>query len=407
MRKTLNAAFIIFLMVMVVISGHTQGQPRKTQLTVLLYPYVPDYKHIRRVVESEFESRHENIDIIISEQNWDYYNASGLDKNYDIYELDTVFLADFIKAGRVRELDLTRLHIRNDSLPFCLEASQYDDKLYGVPHWVCALFLFHLKNDREVQSVTSRASLVNAIGKTPQKGRGLLLYMGEQYTLGELYVDCLFDLGLTVKETMATLETGTLYSPAVMAMKELLSLTDHGISRSEKLFNVWPPIQTHEFTHARGRALVGYSERMYYILKEIERPTEPTPVLDPANITVSIFNQGMESTTSLAWVDTFVLNSQLSKEKVDAAYKFLNFISSDALYIKKLLPHDSPPLYLLSPYEKTYTLSEFAEAAPLYPTFRKELHSVSGFTTENLDLTLRSLGGKLDAILPKSETVKK
>jgi ABC-type glycerol-3-phosphate transport system substrate-binding protein len=83
----------------------SSAQAGKTKLTVLLYPWVPDYQHIAQILEQRFESENPTVDLVLSEQNWNYYQPGGLDAPYDIYELDGIYLRDFVEAGRLQPLD--------------------------------------------------------------------------------------------------------------------------------------------------------------------------------------------------------------------------------------------------------------------------------------------------------------
>jgi hypothetical protein len=234
-----------------------------------------------------------------------------------------------------------------------------------------------------------------------EKGRGLLIDMGGHYTLGELYVDCLLDQGLTVNEVIASLNTGSLYQPAVDAMTRILSLSDVGLARSEIAHDAWPPYFSHEYAHARGRALVGYSERLFYILSEIRSPTDPSPTVDPQRIRAKLFSQGKSNTSSLAWVDSFVLDKTLDGERLDAAYKFLEFATSDEAYLLALFPPASPPQYLLPAYQKAFAAPEIIRRAPLYKDFLTGLMNVHSFSFPSLGDTLRRYGKMLDETLPK------
>ena len=153
MRNIMNVNFrnIILLLTVLLFSSNVYAENQK--LSILLYPWVPDYDHISSVIETEFENQNPTIDLIISEQNWDYYDQGGLDKQYDVYELDTIFLPDFIAKSRVQALDVYKLDNKfNESFDFAIEGSKWGDSVYGVPHWVCGLFLFYFSHDKEVAS---------------------------------------------------------------------------------------------------------------------------------------------------------------------------------------------------------------------------------------------------------------
>lgn len=374
---------------------------KKIDLSVLFYPFVPNYEQIVSIIKKEFEKQHPNINLLRSKQNWNYYDDGGLDAKFDIYELDTVFLADFVLSDRIQVIDPGKLRARQDTLEFAENASHWNGLRYGIPHWTCALFLFYFDHDGKVKGAQDAKALEAAIGVPHERGRGLLIDMGGHYTLGELYVDCLIDQGLSLAEILTSLNTGELYQPAIDAMTRILFLSDVGLARSDLAHDAWPPYFTHEFAHGRGRALVGYSERLYYILSEIKSPTDPTPVVDPQRIRAKLFNQGASTARSLAWVDCFVIDKSLNGRRLDAAYNFLQFVTSDEAYLLALLPPESPPQYLLPAYKMVFTIPELVRQAPLYSDFLTSLNGVQSFSAPSLGNTLRRVGDKVNKTLPK------
>ncbi len=403
MKSKVVALIICCILALYNLSGAAQEVNLKNKITlsVLFYPYVPDYNHIISVIKQEFEKNNPEIELLPSKQNYEYYNKGGLDAKYDIYELDTVFLADFVSSGRIQSLNTEMIKARGDVLKFAKKASSWDSIPYGIPHWTCALFLFYFDHDKNVKNAKNLSDLESGIGIMHEKGRGLLIDMAGHYTLGELYADCMLDQGLTIHEVLENIESGSLYQPAVDAMTKLLYLSDVGLSRSELAHNVWPPYFTHEFAHARGRALIGYSESLFYILSEIKQPTDFTPTIDPQRIRAKLLNQGKASASSLAWVDSFVIDKSLRGRRLDAAYKFLEFVTSDKAYVSALFPPASPSQYLLPAYRKTFTVPEIINKAPLYPDFLSCLGNVKSFSTPSLGDKLRKYGEMLDKKLPK------
>ncbi len=395
----INTALTALLSAVLVLTSLAQ-QPEKTRLTVLLYPWVPDFAHIAKTMEQKFELENSTVDLVLSEQNWDYYKPGGLDAPYDIYELDGIYLNDFVRAGRIQPLDKSAVKLRSDVLRPAADSVMVSDAVYGTPHWVCALFTFHFAHDTKVATATTRADLAAAIGSRHERGRGLLVDWKGHSTLAELYADCLLDLGLSPAETLSALQADQLHPTARSALEEVIGLSDPGTGRSDVAHKAWPPYYALEFAHGRGRALVGYSERMHHILEEIVKPTDPTPVIDPRSITVKLYNQGDRLGVPLLWVDSFAIAKEVTGAKLDAACKFLAFAVRDDIYRAVLLPPGKAPQYLLPAYSDLFTDPALKGEAPLYPKFLPGLENATSLAGLGLPQALEKTGELLDKKLP-------
>lgn len=391
----------MFLIIAATLVAAADGnQAEKSKLSVLLYPWVPDYEHIAKTVEQKFESENPGIDLIVSAQNWGYYEPGGLDAPYDIYELDGIFLHDFVQAGRIQPLNPKVVPIRPDVLKPAGQAVAIGGSVYAIPHWACALFTFHFSHDAKVAAANKRAELVSAIGSNHERGRGLLIDWKGHSTLAELYADCLLDLGLSPEETLRALADSELQAEAKTALSELIVLSDTGSGRTDVAHKAWPPYYAFEFAHARGRALVGYSERMHHILQEIATPTEATPVIDARSVSVKLYNQGGKTGVPLLWVDSFAIAKSVTGVKLEAAQKFLNFVARDDIYRAVLLPSGKAPQYLLPTYKNVFTDTALLEAAPLYSKFLPRLDDAVSLAAPGLPKNLEAIGELLDKKLP-------
>ena len=190
----------------------------KIKLTVLLYPWVPDYAHTAKVLETDFETENPTVDLVISEQNWEYYDAGGLDAEYDIYELDGIFLQDFVRAGRLQPLNPAALRGRSDVLKAAAESVSVDGLIYALPHWICALYTFHFSQDPAVGTANTQEALVRALARITNAGVVCSLTGKGINTLAELYADCLLDLGLSPEETIKALGSDQLHPAAKNAL---------------------------------------------------------------------------------------------------------------------------------------------------------------------------------------------
>jgi thiamine pyridinylase len=280
------------------------------------------------------------------------------------------------------------------------EGTVVDGSVYAIPHWACALFLFHFAHDAKVAAANTRDALVAAIGSNHERGRGLLIDWKGHSTLNELYADSLLDLGLSPCETLTALTSDQLHPAAKSALSELIALSDIGSGRSEVAHEAWPPYYALEFAHGRGRALVGYSERMHHILQEIGAPTDSTPVVDPRTVSVKLYNQGGETGVPLLWVDSFAIAAGVTGEKLEAARKFLTFVVQDEIYREVLLLEGKAPQYLLPAYRNLFNDPALLMEAPLYSEFLPGLENAATLVGAGLPAAIEKTGALLDRELP-------
>jgi thiamine pyridinylase len=159
-----------------------------------------------------------------------------------------------------------------------------------------------------------------------------------------------------------------------------------------------------QFAKGNGRAFVGYSESLYYILFEKQNACVPEePCVDVDKIAVTGWPMSDEGNTTLGWVDGLSINKKLSGQKLNDAITFVNFVVSDSAYYLALIPDGGgdAPRYLLPAYKQYYSDPRIVHNAKLYPAFLKLISNMTPLTGTHLCPNLRSIGGKLITELNK------
>src|SRR6185369_8478768 len=97
-----------------------------------------------------------------------------------------------------------------------------------------------------------------------QPNQGLLIDLKGKTTLGEMYLDALIDRDreLSVAEKHLTRETFD--TQIGQALQEARTFCDGDLCRDSD-YHYAEGFYARQFAHKRGRALAGYSERLYYI----------------------------------------------------------------------------------------------------------------------------------------------
>jgi thiamine pyridinylase len=367
-------------------------------LKVSLYPYIPDARGAAWTIKERFEAEYPHISLKIS-FNSNYYDPGKgiLSEDADVYELDSVFLADFV--DKIQPLS-SAVQLKSIPLvPFAAAAAIENNTLYGAPHWICGNFLIYRKDDREIAEVRNLRDLEKFFGSSPPIKLGLLIDLYGTSTLGEMYLDSLMDHYKSKDVVILHTDPKNIDQTAEAAIQRVLALVAQGFARDEN-YHRTTGFYARQFARGNGRALVGYSEQLYYALSESKQACrKDEKCLEVANIEVAEWPIDDEGSQPIAWVDMFVIDKRISGQKRADAETFINFMLELSTYKLLLNPDDgTPPRYLLSAREDVY--AEVEKDLPHYADFRRAIDKAVPITDKGLNSRLRSIGHALNDKLP-------
>jgi thiamine pyridinylase len=333
-----------------------------------------------------------------------------------VFEVDTVFLRDLVDEKLIQELPLDVLSPKDTFLQVASGASTIDGKVYGVPHWVCGNFLFFRKDDPEksrFEKLSSLDGLERIIGSPASQEQGVLVDMQGKSTLGEKYLDAVLDIYQTPDEALRHVSSAAPDAGAIRSLNRLFSLCPGGLCDSKKHHDS-DQFYAKQFAHRKARALVGYSERMYYVVDEFingvreddaavgsisftwndtTKAYDPVGVFDVDIVSAPLADNG---STMLAWVDVLTIRTGLDQQKLKDAQTLISFFNSEQFTADLLIPtFGSAPRYLLPARNSTYTNRALLQAAPLYTKFYEIVKSSISLTAPKLNDELRTIGSKL------------
>lgn len=387
---------------------------QRRPLRVVLYPYIPNATALYAHLEREFERVHSSVDLEIETLSAAYYDhregrGGIVEAHADVYELDSVFLADFVASGRIQAIPEAVL-LPSDTLPVADRATTQGGVRYGVPHWVCGNFLFYRADDTSMGGAAGVEQIVRVVGVSPTRERGLLLDLRGKSTLGELYLDSLLDRVGTVSGLGPGLVTSnfpanTIYQSTLADFHQLLSVVPSGYGRSEPYHDA-NGFYGRQFARRRGRALVGYSESLYYVIDEaMHSCAAEDQCLGSGEVAVTEWaSSATASSKTIVWTDMLVIDRAVTDpERLSDAREFIRFMVSDATYHAALVPgYGEAPRYLLPARGSWYANAEVTRSAPLYGRLRELIEAGETVSTPNLNTTLRTIGARLDDDLPAS-----
>lgn len=389
----------------------------RRQLRVALYPYVPQKADMYWKLEREFEDAYPDIDLRYVDLGADYYGGQLVDalKNSqaDVFEVDTVFLRDLVDGKLIQELPLDALSPKDTFLQVASDASTIDGKIYGIPHWVCGNFLFFRKDDPErskFEKLISLDGIERIIGRPASQEQGLLVDMQGKSTLGEKYLDAVLDIYQNPNEALKHVSSTSPDIGAIRSLNRLFALCPGGLCDSEKHHDS-DQFYAKQFAHRKSRALIGYSERMYYVVDEFingvredeaavgsisfawndtTKTYDPVGVYDVDVVSAPLADNGSKG---LAWVDVLTIRTGIDQQKRKDAQELITFFNSEKFTAELLIPtFGSAPRYLLPARNSLYTNRGLLQAAPLYTRFHEVMKQSISLAAPKLNDELRMIG---------------
>lgn len=379
-------------------------------LVVSLYPYIPDAGSAYFAVEEAFERANPQIDLRIHLLADTYYDHRPDRRNIladeaDVYEVDSVFLADFIAAGKIAPLGRGFEELAASLVPFARTVATHEGELYGMPHWLCGNFLIYRAGDAPLEAARTLADIENAFRLSPAADWLLADFYGSS-TLGEMYLDAAMDATRAPDAALRRVTAPALDAQLVAAMSRAVSIFRPGFGRDSD-YHDRPGFYARQFARGAGRAFVGYSEQLYFALSESTlscRKDENCLASD--QVRVAEWPLADAGSSPIAWVDTLVIDADAAGQTRADAERFTRFMSDPATYRLLLLPAwPNPPRYLLPAREDMYRDPELLAAAPLYPQFRTRIANARPITARGLNTRLREAGSQLNDALPRGDDV--
>ena len=402
--------FVCALILSVLFTSGAYAQERR-ELVVALYPFIPAKAELYWRLQGDFERRYPDVRLRFVDAP-EYYSgqleellAKG---QVDVAEVDTVFLHDFKSKNLITPFAGATL---GEFLGVARSAATIDGIVWGIPHWVCGNFLFFRKDDPEnggFVKATTLDALEGIIGRAADYRQGLLTDLKGSSSLGEKYLDAVVDRYQTPEKALQHAHPDTIEQTAVTSLARLFRMCPGGLCDSVKHHD-YSGYYARQFAHRNARALIGYSERMYFVVDEFlngVREDEPgigriafdeygavgTDDVDAIGAPLDDSNSRM-----LAWVDVLTIRAGMDDRRKRDAEAFVAFVASEEFNTAALLPEwGTAPRYLLPARATLYTSPKLLRAAPLYSKFRQIMESAVTVTGPKLNENLREIGKKID-----------
>jgi thiamine pyridinylase len=373
-------------------------------LTVVLYPFVPNFGAFRDEVTKRFQEKHPDIHLAVVDLTDNYYGTFtpayvGCVKA-DVYELDSVFLHDFAVNKKIQPLPEAAKLPSDGFLKNAMAGSMVDGVQFGSPHWVCGNFLFFARGDKKMDGLGTIKKLTHAIGMHPPTGSGLSVDLMGKSTLGEFYLNAAVDHFRDWDQVAA--HVGAFDKTLEKDLVSIRNLCEQKTCRDPDKHDT--SFFAEQFGAKHARALIGYSEKLNGALQlAADKSKCPTAgsCLNDADIDVEEVPLDSHPSKVMSWVDSFVIDKKCEQHCLTDSAEFIRFMNEDDIYMSILLPPNGVPAYLLPAKASLYSNQDLLSHARLYPKLRSIIESSEVPSDLGLNEELRNIGRRVDKDLSK------
>jgi thiamine pyridinylase len=387
----------------------SQAASQKAQLRVVLYPFIPEFNYAADTVKKLFEKENPDIELTVLDLSNNYYSPDKKDDvntyignvQADVYELDSVFLTDFVKHNKIKPLPDDVLLPADQLLKNANSGSMIDGKRYGSAHWACGNFLFITKAGTPTNPPTTLKDLAALMGSEPNQK--MMVDMKGRLTIGEFYLGAAYAKykeWSAVKDHLQTADTA-LEDDLIRIVK----MCPTGMCR-DSIFHELTGFYGQEFANGRAKTLIGYSELLHSVLTE---------GMADGDFDVYALPLDDAGTAPISWVDSLTVDAKCGSDCFARAAKFIKFMQRDDVYMKMLLPgkpsylsypiaQTPPPVpaYLLPAKASLYSNADLVKVASHYPKLKTIIEGAAVPSTEGWNDSLRKVSADVDAAIKKA-----
>ena len=407
MRLILKSLPIIVCLAIVTFSAGRADTNRRP-LRVVLYPFIPEYQTVKAEVKKRFEASHPGIELQFIDLDQNYYAPGSQPQDEyicttkaDVYELDSIFLRDFVDRKKIQLWPVDALLPEDNLLKNAASGSKVGNARYGAAHWACGNFIFFRSDDHAFSNLAKLSDLEKVIGIAGHpSGQGIATDLKGKSTLAEFYLEAAFDHYSDWQDVEPHLSA---IDPALKAdLGRLVKLCDTGYCRSDQYHKHDHGIYARLFARQKARAFLGYSEELHSVLAESAQCDASSSCLGDSQIDVAGFPSDDNGRHQISWVDSYVLDAGCNGACTADAVAFVKYMNSDEAYKTILLHSGSVPAYLLPAKATLYGDAELVGRAHLYPKLRSLIETAYAPSEIDLNAEIRERGIEIDCQLPSN-----
>ncbi len=134
------------------------GEKDIDTLTYAVFPYLPDVGYYQEIIENRWAEIEPDIRLIRAE--WNCYKDAA-PEGIDVIMFDAIMRDKIIDSGWIQPIDPAAVMESEDIFPFALEGATVNDRLYGIPVFLCGNFLIY---DQECEALAAAEHITDLAG---------------------------------------------------------------------------------------------------------------------------------------------------------------------------------------------------------------------------------------------------
>lgn len=351
LRTTLVASLVLLA------SCPVEAAERAQTLRVALFPYVPSPARMQDVIKKHWNAKHPTV--ALDFVSWDGYEADPTE-DLDVFEYDAIYLDQLVRDNYASPLFPDDIDELRDFEPFALRGSMVDGVFYAIPRIACTPVLFYRKGDQAVAAAKTLEDLFTAIGprqadgEEPDVSKGLIVDLSGGTTCACMYLDAVADLAGSYSPTPRLPGVNGLSPDAIANLQKLTKMA----GKSHALLEEWEGKRARWFAEGRGRAFIGWTERL-----------SAMPADRHKDVAVRALPLAADKSINLMFVDVLSINPLLSRERRRLAIEFANLCASKEVVLECFLVTNDATgsaQYLLPVRKSVNDDPRLTKEAPLY-----------------------------------------
>ncbi len=323
-------AVIVFLMML--LGSSACGETGGGTLSYAVFPYLPDTGYYQEMIEKRWSEIEPDIQLVRRE--WDCY-TDGAPEGIDVIMFDAVMLDKVVSSEWVQPVDLGAIQDPGDIFPFALKGLTVEDRLYGIPVFLCGNFLIY---DQESEALAAAEHITDLAGLSE-----ILVVNSEEPHNRHQYII----------ETLADRRGEA--NPAVTGDEESAMLTIDRLAVNACKHDDDTQV-TMAYDSGTGQGYIGFSESMRLLKKRAEKTW------------IRSISFSEQPDMLRMYVDAAAITAGVKGEQYEKCMEMIN-IMTGADMLTALSVHKGVPQYLLLARRAPYQF--LSKLFPLYAQLEK------------------------------------
>ena len=313
-KKGLLAIFLLIMLLCV--AGCSEKQI--DTITYAVYPYLPDAEYYQEIIEKRWAEIEPDIKLIRAE--WDCYTAGSPD-GIDVVMYDAVMRDKIVDSGWIKPIERNEVQKIDDIYPFALDGLTVDDRLYGIPVFLCGNFLIY-DQDYETLAMAEHFSDMKDMSEI------LIINSEIPDNQSQYRIEAIAD---SIGEANPTIDEGWENS---MHLIDQLAIKDHRLDDNIQVAKA--------YDSGIGLGYIGFSESMRFLTNRADRTGIKSVSFSDRENTLRLYE------------DAVAVTSGVKGQKYEKCLELMNVISEETV-LTKLSVQEGIPQYLMlarkTPYQ--------------------------------------------------------